>query len=105
MIELLFIKPLPLFIFSSPQEWILIVAALFLLFGANRLPELAKSFGQTRKAFKDGMREAEEEEQAEAKEKRLGLSNVKPAITEIDDEMLLEEIRRRKEKVNQLETS
>ena len=39
-------------------EIILIVAVLFLLFGASRLPQLAKSFGQTRKAFKDGMREA-----------------------------------------------
>ena len=40
-------------------EIILIVAVLFLLFGATRLPQLAKSLGQSRKAFKDGMREAE----------------------------------------------
>ena len=43
-------------------EILLIVAVLFLLFGATRLPQLAKSLGQSRKAFKDGMREAEEEE-------------------------------------------
>ena len=42
-------------------EIILIVAVLFLLFGATRLPQLAKSIGQSRKAFKEGMREAEEE--------------------------------------------
>lgn len=47
-------------------EIILIVAVLFLLFGASRLPQLAKSLGQSRKAFKEGMREAEEEEQIEA---------------------------------------
>ena len=46
-------------------EIILIVAVLFLLFGATRLPQLAKSLGQSRKAFKEGMREAEEEEQNE----------------------------------------
>ncbi|MBA2621500.1 MAG: twin-arginine translocase TatA/TatE family subunit, partial [Acidobacteria bacterium] len=46
-------------------EILLIVLALFLLFGASRLPQLAKSFGQTRKAFKDGMREADEEERLE----------------------------------------
>ena len=43
-------------------EILLIVAVLFLLFGATRLPQLAKSLGQSRKAFKEGMREAEEEE-------------------------------------------
>ena len=32
-------------------EIILIVAVLFLLFGATRLPQLAKSLGQSRKAF------------------------------------------------------
>jgi sec-independent protein translocase protein TatA len=46
-------------------EIILIVAVLFLLFGATRLPQLAKSLGQSRKAFREGMREAEEEEKAE----------------------------------------
>lgn len=104
MIELLFTKPLMLFIFSSPQEWILVVAALFLLFGANRLPELAKSLGQTRKAFKQGMLEAEEEE-AKAKEKTPVPTDLKPAIAEIDDEALLEEIRRRRENVRQLGTN
>ena len=43
-------------------EIILIVAVLFLLFGASRLPQLAKSLGQTRKAFKEGMK-AEDSEQ------------------------------------------
>ncbi len=103
MIELFFIKPL-LFIFSSPQEWILVIVAVTLLFGANKLPELAKSLGQTRKAFKEGMREAEEDEVKE-KEKLQTLPALKPAVTEIDDETLLEEIRRRQEKTKQLESS
>ena len=46
-------------------EIILIVAVVFLLFGASRLPKLAKSLGESRKAFKEGLREAEEAEKKE----------------------------------------
>ena len=75
-------------------EIILIVAVLFLLFGATRLPQLAKSLGQSRKAFKEGMREAEEEEAAE----RAKLANVPaPQINQISDDALNEEMRRRAE--------
>jgi sec-independent protein translocase protein TatA len=51
-------------------EIILIVLALFLLFGASRLPKLAKSLGQSRKAFKEGMEEAEREFSLEDDEKK-----------------------------------
>ena len=74
-------------------EIILIVAVLFLLFGASRLPQLAKSLGQSRKAFKEGMRDAEEEERAE---KQLG-SPATPQINEMSDEALADEMRRRAE--------
>jgi len=75
-------------------EIILIVAVLFLLFGATRLPQLAKSLGQSRKAFKDGMREAEEEERAEQQK----LSNAAaPQVNGLTDEALMEEMRRRAE--------
>jgi sec-independent protein translocase protein TatA len=79
-------------------EIILIVAVLFLLFGASRLPQLAKSFGQTRKAFKDGMREAEEEELIEQQQKQINATPVAaPQINSISDEQLAAEIRRRAE--------
>jgi sec-independent protein translocase protein TatA len=85
-------------------EIILIVAVLFLLFGATRLPQLAKSLGQSRKAFKDGMREAEEEERMEQEQKRLHESrNVTAGATlnsasasDVDDETLFEEEARRR---------
>ena len=76
-------------------EIILIVAVLFLLFGASRLPQLAKSFGQTRKAFKDGMREAEEEERAE--QKQFGSMVDPPQVSAMSDEALADEMRRREE--------
>ena len=77
-------------------EIILIVAVLFLLFGASRLPQLAKSLGQSRKAFKEGMREAEEEERVE---KQLS-SAPAPQINQLSDEALADEMRRRAEVKN-----
>ncbi len=79
-------------------EIILIVAVLFLLFGASRLPQLAKSFGQTRKAFKDGMREAEEEDRIEEeKRQQLSSNTAAPQINAMTDEDLTAEMRRRAE--------
>lgn len=79
-------------------EILLVVAVLFLLFGASRLPQLAKSLGQTRKAFKEGMREAEEEEQLEAEKRREISSNpAAPQISAMSDEEVLAEMRRRAE--------
>ena len=78
-------------------EIILIVAVLFLLFGASRLPQLAKSFGQTRKAFKEGMREAEEEERIEQEQKKLAPTPAAPQISTMSDEDLTAEMRRRAE--------
>ena len=77
-------------------EIILIVLALFLLFGASRLPQLAKSLGQTRKAFKEGMREAEEEERLEKQQKQIN-SAPAPQINSISDDELAAEMRRRAE--------
>jgi len=79
-------------------EIILIVAVLFLLFGASRLPQLAKSFGQTRKAFKDGMREADEEERLELEQKQFNPTPLPtPQVNNLSDEDMLAEMRRRAE--------
>jgi len=53
----------------GPTELLIIAAVVFLLFGATRLPQLAKSLGQSKRAFKEGLEDAEKEAQ-EAKEKR-----------------------------------
>ena len=75
-------------------EIILIVLAIFLLFGASRLPQLAKSLGATRKAFKEGMREAEEETRLEDEQKQIKSVNA-PQIKQVTDEELLAEMNRR----------
>lgn len=51
-------------------ELLVIAVVIFLLFGATRLPQLAKSLGQSKRAFKEGLDEAEQEAQKEAKEKQ-----------------------------------
>ncbi len=78
-------------------EIILIVLALFLLFGASRLPQLAKSLGQSRKAFKEGLREAEEDERLEQEKKQLNSNVAAPQINAVSDEELTAEMRRRAE--------
>jgi sec-independent protein translocase protein TatA len=51
-------------------ELLVIAVVIFLLFGATRLPQLAKSLGQSKRAFKEGLEEGEKEAQKEAKEKQ-----------------------------------
>lgn len=52
----------------GPTEMILIVAVIFLLFGASRLPQLAKALGQSKRAFREGIEEGEREDRKEIKE-------------------------------------
>ncbi|MDQ1559399.1 MAG: sec-independent protein translocase protein TatA [Pyrinomonadaceae bacterium] len=50
------------------QELLIILLIVFVLFGASRLPQLAKALGQSKRAFKDGLDEADDEARiAEAK--------------------------------------
>lgn len=76
-----------LFALESPTIIILVVAAIFLLFGGSKLPQLAKALGQSKKAFKEGMDEAERAEQTKA--------SAPSALSSVDDEALFEEARRR----------
>lgn len=80
-------------------EIIAIILVVFLLFGATRLPQLAKSIGQSRKAFKDGLREAEEAEKAEAQKPAEIAQAQAPAsaVSSWTDEEILAEMKRRKE--------
>ena len=44
-------------------ELVIIVLVVFLLFGATRLPQLAKALGQSKKAFREGIEEGERAEE------------------------------------------
>ena len=72
-----------LFAIESPTIIILVVAAIFLLFGGSKLPQLAKALGQSKKAFKEGIDEAD------------GKSDSRSKLDSVDDEALFEEARRR----------
>jgi len=49
-------------------ELVIIVLVVFLLFGATRLPQLAKALGQSKKAFREGIEESERDVRKEVKE-------------------------------------
>jgi len=82
-----------LFIWESPTLIVFVILAAVLLFGSSKLPQLAKSIGQSRKAFKEGMREAEEEDAAP--QARLSTSAPAPQISQMSDEELMAEMRKR----------
>jgi sec-independent protein translocase protein TatA len=46
-------------------ELLVIAVVIFLLFGATRLPQLAKALGQSKKAFKEGLDEGDKESRKE----------------------------------------
>jgi sec-independent protein translocase protein TatA len=50
-------------------ELIVIAAVVVLLFGATRLPQLAKALGQSKRAFKEGLDEGDKEKPKEVAEK------------------------------------
>lgn len=60
-----------LLLFGVPTGWelILILVIVLVLFGAKRLPELAKGMGESIRNFKHGMTEAEAEAEDEKKDK------------------------------------
>ena len=47
--------------FDDPVVLILIAAVIFFLFGANKIPQFARSIGQARKEFNDGLNGKEKE--------------------------------------------
>jgi len=51
------------------QELIIIALLIFLLFGATRLPQLAKALGQSKKAFREGIEEGERADEKKVLEK------------------------------------
>ena len=49
------------------QELLIILVIVLILFGANRLPELARSLGSSVKEFKKGVNEVKDDPTAAAK--------------------------------------
>jgi sec-independent protein translocase protein TatA len=51
--------------YSPGPEWIVVLVILVLLFGAKKLPELARSVGRSTSEFKKGMSEGAAEADGE----------------------------------------
>ena len=51
------------------QELLIILVIVLILFGANRLPELAKSLGSSVKEFKKGVNDVQKDDAAAAAKK------------------------------------
>ena len=54
--------------FKSPLEFAIIALVMFLFFGAQKLPEAARSIGQSYKVFKEEISSVKETAQAEVSE-------------------------------------
>ena len=85
-----------LFEIASPTIIILVVAAIFLLFGGSKLPQLAKALGQSKKAFKEGIDDADRDDKPR--------SDARGSLSSVDDEALFEEARRRAQQMRVDET-
>ncbi len=53
----------PVGFMAGHWEWLIVILVLVLLFGAKKLPELARSLGKSLSAFKKGQTEGSGEEQ------------------------------------------
>jgi TatA/E family protein of Tat protein translocase len=85
-----------LFAIESPTIILLVVAAIFLLFGGSKLPQLARALGQSKKAFKEGLDESERDNRNN--------SDARSKLNSVDDETLFEEARRRAQQMRAEET-
>ena len=75
-------------------EWVVILVVVLLLFGGSRLPQLAKALGQSKRAFREGQDEAEEE--ARLDKERRQQERLRAADTERleDEKVTTKEVKR-----------
>jgi sec-independent protein translocase protein TatA len=80
---------LGLFDTLGAPEILIILAVVLLLFGAKKLPELARSLGKSSTEFKKGLKEGGKDElpeESEAGEAPVAPKQKKPAETAASDE-------------------
>ena len=68
----------------SPLELIIILVIVLLVFGAKKLPDLARSLGASAKEFRKGIEESEEQA-AETQATEPASSDAKPTDTPTSD--------------------
>ena len=68
--------------YAPGPEWIVVLVVLVLLFGAKKLPELARSVGKSTSEFKKGMAEGSSDDDADASDEDKPGSEPKAETTE-----------------------
>lgn len=68
--------------YSPGPEWIVVLVVLVLLFGAKKLPELARSVGKSTSEFKKGMSEGSADDDDESSKDDKPSSAPKAETTE-----------------------
>lgn len=94
--------------FGSVWHWVVVLAVVILLFGAKKIPELAKGLGSGIKNFKKAVKEEDEEETTKiqdiegdpraTRKKRP----VTKQITDVSGEIITPKKRGRKPKISQV---
>ena len=83
-----------LFLPEPGLSWLLVALVIvIILFGSSKLPELAKAIGKSKKAFKEGLDDADEDKK-----------DSQSKLESVDDEVLFEEARRRAQQIRADET-
>jgi sec-independent protein translocase protein TatA len=64
------------------QEWLIVAAIFLLLFGAKKLPEMARSIGQSARVFKGEMKGMQADDEARARNAQQPPQQALPASTQ-----------------------
>ena len=80
-------------------ELLVIAVVIFLLFGATRLPQLAKSLGQSKRAFKEGLTKPRRKPKRKSKRKTRNPALAEArSVTSVGQRLLANHQRRLKRK-------
>ncbi len=73
-------------LFNSPQQWLILIIVCLVIFGAKRLPEIARGIGRSLGEFKKARKDFEQELLAE--EKKLEAPKSAVPAAEKDEESI-----------------
>ncbi len=73
-------------LFNSPQQWLILIIVCLVIFGAKRLPEIARGVGRSLGEFKKARRDFEQELMAEEKKLEAPKPEATPAAEKKQDD-------------------